>query len=488
MTTTGSCFIDTSNLDGEANLKTRESLAATRKFAFGPSDREKVQYFVKCEEPDQDLYRFAGNLSIDGRMHSLSEKQFVLRGSTLMNTKWATLLIVYTGHETKLMKNARPSHHKLSRVEVLTSKTVVVVFGLQMTLCVTAAVFYSLLYDTLDSRSHLFGLANGRTLDSVLVFLSFVVLMNTLIPISLVVTVEIVKTVHARFISWDAGMRNTHGHGAIANTSSLTDELGQVQYIFTDKTGTLTMNQMVFRKCSVGGHTYCTPDKRDSATTTATATLLSIAALDLSDSRSAALSSASKLLQYDGSAGSTFSEPRTICSFRSFLRNLEVSESRLALAMALCHTVVCEQDTDKGTVDYNADSPDECALVRGAEAMGVKLLGRNGAQVVVSVTEETRDRSHLKTTTYTLSFEVLRVLHFSSDRKRMSVIVRDELGRVKLLCKGADSVILDRCDSFLSSCAETMAHVDQFAGEGFRILLFAERLLVCGTVIRVGCG
>lgn len=93
----GTCFIDTSNLDGEANLKFRESLRATLDFAFTPADREKAKYFVKCEQPDQDLYRFSGNLSVDSKMFSLSEKQFLLRGSTLMNTKWIHLLVVYTG-------------------------------------------------------------------------------------------------------------------------------------------------------------------------------------------------------------------------------------------------------------------------------------------------------------------------------------------------------------------------------------------------------
>lgn len=93
----GMCFIDTSNLDGEANLKLREPLRATLKFEFAKSDRDKATYFIKCEQPDQDLYHFSGNISIDSKMFSLSEKQFLLRGSTLMNTKWINMLVVYTG-------------------------------------------------------------------------------------------------------------------------------------------------------------------------------------------------------------------------------------------------------------------------------------------------------------------------------------------------------------------------------------------------------
>lgn len=541
VTTTGSCFLDTSNLDGEANLKARKALESTQQI-FSPlidgvATAAAPRFFVQCEEPDQDLYRFAGNLSLDGKMHSLSDKQFLPRGSTLMNTRGALALVVYTGHETKVMKNARPSRHKLSRVETITSRTVVAVFVLQMSLCAVGAIC-NVIYLSAGASNNMSAYAADFTpasslkhvqvLSAVIVFLSYVVLMNTLIPISLVITVELVKTVHARFIAWDAEMRNPRtGAGAIANTFSLTDELGQVRFIFTDKTGTLTQNQMEFRKCSVGGNMYGvlqqqqplaapqgrhgsngsvvnprTGSREDLAANLALTSVASRASIvdpplarPPSRQSTASFNSATPVVQ---AVGSSVPELRSICAFRSILQNLDARESRLALAMALCHTVVCERvgainssslgvlglhETPPtigvgGEVRYNADSPDECALVCGAEVMGVKLLAREGSQLLVSVTEESRGGTHLKTTTYTLAFEVLRVLHFSSDRKRMSVILRDESGRVRLVCKGADSVILDRCEAFASPRVETMAHVDHFASEGFRILLFAERELV----------
>ncbi|POM58458.1 P-type ATPase (P-ATPase) Superfamily, partial [Phytophthora palmivora] len=169
------------------------------------------------------------------------------------------------------------------------------------------------------------------------------------------------------------------------------------------------------------------------------------------------------------------SELPPVSYFRRLLRNLDSRESHFALAMSLCHTVVCEYDRSTGALSYNSDSPDECALVRGAEAMGVRLFERCGNKLYVAITEEDRHGSHVKTVTYTLTFQILRVIHFSSDRKRMTIIVRDENGGIKLFCKGADSVILERCEHYLSNKEETMAHVTQFAEEGYRILLFAER-------------
>jgi magnesium-transporting ATPase (P-type) len=498
------------------------------------------RFLVQCEEPDQDLYRFAGNLTLEGRMYSLSEKQFLPRGSTLMNTRDALALVVYTGHETKVMKNARPSRHKLSRVDTLTSRTVVAVFALQMLLCAAAAigsvVQTSMVPDNMTHMGLSGSTAHSRATTTLLIFLSFVVLMNTLIPISLVITVEIVKTAHARFISWDAQMRDPlTGAGAIANTSSLTDELGQVKFIFTDKTGTLTQNQMAFRKCSVGGKMYGVVQvlatasasnlqasnarlssggalrskqrQQDEANTLALASVGSRVSLGENHSPPNVVShNSTGSFNLGSPIGAGTPELRSVCVFRGILRNLEARESRLALAMALCHTVVCERgDVSASTsfsgldaslvgaagvsgsveIKYNADSPDEVALVKGAEPMGVRLLSRVGSQLLVAVTEELRERggAHLKTTTYTLAFEVLRVVHFSSDRKRMSVVLRDEGGRVRLVCKGADSVIIERCEAFTSPKAETMAHVDHFAAEGFRTLLFAERELVriCGV-------
>ncbi|KAE8894951.1 Phospholipid-transporting ATPase [Phytophthora fragariae] len=455
----GSCFIDTSNLDGEANLKSRESLRVTAKFVFDKTSRDKAKYFIKCEQPDQDLYRFAGNLSVDSKMYSLSEKQFLPRGSTLMNTKWVMMLVVYTGHDTKVMKNARAAHHKLSHLEIRMSRTVVFVFFIQVLLCAIAACVHH--FNFKDTQMEQLGDDHTAKLEGILLFLSFIVLMNTLIPISLVVTVEIIKTVHAKFITWDSKMRNSNGEGAIANTSSLTDELGQVKYIFTDKTGTLTQNQMVFRKCSVGGGVYIAKHKRPLLSG------VSISSLDAVGSGAVATTFHSDDVQPN--------ELPTVSYFRRLLKNLDSTESHLALAMSLCHTVVCEYDRLTGALSYNSDSPDECALVRGAEAMGVRLFERCGHKLYVAITEEERHGPHVKTVTYTLTFQILRVVHFSSDRKRMSIIVRDENGGIKVFCKGADSVILERCDCFLSSKDDTMAHVTQFAEEGFRILLFAER-------------
>ena len=184
--------------------------------------------------------------------------------------------------------------------------------------------------------------------------LTFIILYNNLIPISLIVTMEVVKFQQAQLINSDLDMYYARTDTpALCRTSSLVEELGQIEYVFSDKTGTLTCNEMEFRCCSVGGIAYAEvvdETKRDSE---------------------------------DGKEGwRTFAEMRQklTSSSNPFLDipststvggiELEVLMEFLTL-LAVCHTVIPEiQD---GKMVYQASSPDEAALVAGAELLGYQF-------------------------------------------------------------------------------------------------------------------
>ncbi|ETV69240.1 hypothetical protein, variant [Aphanomyces astaci] len=470
----GACLIDTSNLDGEANLKPRSGLACTANSRFPdavqPSSGHLPRFTVQCEPPDVDMYKFTGMLELAKEVHALDEQQFIPRGSTLKNTKWVVIVVVYTGHETKMMKNAKEPHHKLSHVDGILNRAVVFIFVAQVTLCAVGSVCHKLWAAPFESAI-MDKQAGVESVSGVLTFLSFVVLLNTFIPSSLVVSVELIKTIHAKYIGWDRDMRNPKGEGATALTSTLVEELGQVKYLFSDKTGTLTQNLMEFRKCSVNGCVYSSAEFGSSANVLSTVTSINTTNNynngndDDDDAKGLRVESTSSQAEDCRVFG--------LDQLRLCGHDASTPEAAFILAMALCHTVVCESDAaSPNLVQYNADSPDEAALVRSANSLGFRFLGRTNRKAVVS-------KEHLKIETARMEYDVLYVLAFNSNRKRMSVIVRDrQTNAIRLICKGADCVILDRCTHFGSQSKGAIeTHLKDFAGEGLRTLCYADRVL-----------
>ncbi|KAA8588697.1 hypothetical protein FQN60_010042 [Etheostoma spectabile] len=267
-------------------------------------------------------------------------------------------------------------------------------------------------------------------------FLTFIILFNNLIPISLLVTLEVIKFIQAFFINWDTDMlyepTNTP---AMARTSNLNEELGQVKYIFSDKTGTLTCNVMQFKKCTIAGVAYGhVPEAEEGSFA-------------------------------EDDCHSTHSTEEEGFNDLSLLENLQSNHPTAAVIldfmtmMAICHTAVPER-TD-GKITYQAASPDEGALVRAAQNLGFVFSGRTPDSVIVELpgTEE--------------RYELLHVLEFTSTRKRMSVIMRTPSGKIRLYCKGADTVIYDRLADSSRYKEITLKHLEQFATEGLRTLCFA---------------
>jgi len=150
------------------------------------------------------------------------------------------------------------------------------------------------------------------------------------------------------------------------------------------------------------------------------------------------------------------------CHFKEDSQYYPKIESFL-LHLAVCHTVIVEENK-QGQIVYNASSPDELALVNGARFFGYKFLARDDENNVV-----------IETKGGELNFQLLNVIEFTSDRKRMTVIVRDPEGKIKVLCKGADSIILPRLKEGAMKVKETNQNLDDYANEGLRTLLIAEK-------------
>ncbi|XP_062249353.1 probable phospholipid-transporting ATPase IA isoform X3 [Platichthys flesus] len=417
----GMCYIETSNLDGETNLKIRQGLQMTAEIKDIDS-LMRLSGRMECESPNRHLYEFVGNMRLD--RHStmpLSPDQILLRGAQLRNTQWIHGVVVYTGHDTKLMQNSTRPPLKLSNVERITNFQILVLFGWLLAISLICSIGQTIWKYQYGNDAWYMDLNYGGAANFGLNFLTFIILFNNLIPISLLVTLEVIKFIQAFFINWDTDMlyepTNTP---AMARTSNLNEELGQVKYIFSDKTGTLTCNVMQFKKCTIAGVAY---------------------------------------------GHSTQSSEEAGFNDSSLLENLQSNHPTASVIMefmtmmAICHTAVPER-TD-GKITYQAASPDESALVKAAQTLGFVFSGRTPDTVIGEMlgTEE--------------RYELLHVLEFTSVRKRMSVIMRTASGKIRLYCKGADTVIYDRLADSSRYKEITLKHLEQFATEGLRTLCFA---------------
>jgi len=590
------CYIETSGLDGETNLKLKAPLEET---TSKRNDEKKYTKSAKLEEltydrPNKSLYKFQGLLKIvkDPAKKVLDNSNILLRGSSLRNTRWIYGLVIYTGYETKLMQNSKKTPAKRSFIEILVNRYLFMVFALLFLLAGFSTIA-SIIVES-NQQDEIESYAGTSRYNSSFNFITFLILMNGLVPISLYVTMDLVKVCQAKFIEWDETMyhepSNTH---AIAKTADLNEELGYIEYVFTDKTGTITENSMEFRMCSIDGMMFGKPlmDDQDDVLkgengygVIETITDEKLAFLgrqngtsngvlgskyetgltvqeDIRLSQNPTIRSVGKtrsnsqvdgerpegeqrrvtakkdttmsqMMQTDriekaleeyaarehrpnqdfnlateddeqirtlphdsivtksdhkGNNGMGINRDETIqfqydshprCKFHDS-RLTELLEAggpvsarirSFFTALALCHTVIPDKLTStENQWQYQAQSPDEEALVIAARCMGFKFVNSNKKDKILQI-GETVSR-----------YTILGVNEFNSDRKRMSVVLRPPNyvagdGGI-LICKGADSHMLDLINEHDSNLEVLEDHLYTYSTQGLRTLVVGMRNL-----------
>eukprot|EP00929_Paragymnodinium_shiwhaense_P037159 TRINITY_DN19845_c1_g1_i1.p1 TRINITY_DN19845_c1_g1~~TRINITY_DN19845_c1_g1_i1.p1 ORF type:complete len:2783 (+),score=533.49 TRINITY_DN19845_c1_g1_i1:208-8556(+) len=264
----GVAYVDTAQLDGETSLKPKFVLESTRRVRTG-HELKGLDGEMHTEQPNELVQSFSGTVFLRGKTRGtpIDSKNFLLRGSTLRNTEWVYGLCVFAGFDTKLMRNLRKTEAKRSNVEVTANRLLLIVFGILIFAAVTAAMTRAI---SLGDGST--GQQNAKWTwpdedplqDSwYLSFFTFLIGFNNLIPISLYVTIDLVKACQGLLMERDPAMYHeaTDTFCRVKN-SGLNENLGQVEFVLTDKTGTLTENEMRFKACAIDGKTYgCWQDK-----------------------------------------------------------------------------------------------------------------------------------------------------------------------------------------------------------------------------------
>ncbi|KAJ7420092.1 Phospholipid-transporting ATPase IC [Pitangus sulphuratus] len=338
------CYVETAELDGETNLKFKMALEVTHRQLQEESALANFDGLIECEEPNNRLDKFTGTLFWRNSSYSLDADKILLRGCKIRNTDFCHGMVVFAGADTKIMKNSGKTRFKRTKIDSLMNYMVYTIIVVLILLSAGLAIGHTYweqqigncswyLYDAQDFSPPYRGFLN---------FWGYIIVLNTMVPISLYVSVEVIRFGQSYFINWDLQMYYPEKDTAAkARTTTLNEQLGQIQYIFSDKTGTLTQNIMTFKKCCINGQRY-------------------------------------------------------------------------------------------GQLNYQAASPDEGALVTAARHFGYVFLSRTQSTITLSEMGAQR------------TYDVLAILDFNSDRKRMSVIVREASGNIRLYCKGADTVIYER--------------------------------------------
>lgn len=484
----GHVHIETANLDGETNLKTKQAAPAILALLGDQHDLDgaarvaaSLRGSVECEAPNEYLYTFVGTLTAKlGQQEQtipLNEENVLLRGCKVKNVSWAIGIVVYTGRQTKIMMNSKDKKgRKHSHVEMEVGKFTLCIGVIQVILCLIAAGINA--WSETDS-SHLDktylnlttepnGNPDGPVLVFIISFFRMLILFANFIPISLLVSMSMVKLIQVIFLYADDDMKYMNMN-CTPRTSDLNEEMGQVEYVFSDKTGTLTCNVMDFRKFCVKGITYgegMTEIKRN--------------VMLKRGQQAAATASCANVIESPRVQGTrrtphvdlVDSKLEEVLDARYGEQYQAVRECLLHLAIN--HEVVCEKAED-GSLGYSASSPDESALCYGAKHFGFCCQARGPKGLTVQL-----DDGNI------VKVRILAILKFNSARKRSSVVAQfqdvEAKGKIRdrtiLYTKGADSVILARLKNQKSAEIGRLLEVlREFAEDGLRTLCLAGREL-----------
>jgi len=522
----GKCYVETKSLDGETNLKEKTLNAMLLKmFPEQPEQADLIierKPIVNYDLPNTYLYSFNGRMTIDNQQIPLDDKNILLRGTSLKSTDYIIGVVLYCGHDTKIMMNSIQTTRKKSNLESVLTYYIISIFIFQIIICLGMSGLYILWIESNKNSIRYLDIKDSYTEEFFKRTGSWILVMNNLIPISLMVTIEMVRFIQAIFMAKDKKMvTQKTGIGSIVNSSNMNDELGQIDFVFSDKTGTLTCNEMRFKHAVIGEEVFGKPsastgETREWKRMIKKQTLLNRKRTMHNQSiNKSKQSSRYKPLESNRTVenGNELSNQMTLDliihstknnpTSKSLAHQLSEIKGTIPLLkednelveeqdnslisqyvdfkdsdfeqliagkdpeilgylrfLAVCHSVVAE----KG--EYTATSPDELALVYFAKAHGFRFIGRDDSNNMIVSELGTQE-----------TYRILYTFEFTSARKRMSIVFQDSNNKYWIYTKGADNVIIERTNktSILGTLPALKNSLDYLASQGLRTLLLARR-------------
>ena len=454
----GETFIRTDQLDGETDWKLR--LASPLTQALDPRDFTRLG--VVAGRPDKKVNEFMGTVEYTPLrkqppdIAEVSDNNTISSPLTIDNTAWANTVlasnatvlavVVYTGAQTRQALSTSQSRSKAGLLEYEINTLTKILCALTLTLSIVLVAIRGI---------------EGRPEQEWYVAVTrFLILFSTIVPISLRVNLDMGKTVYAGFIERDEGIP-----GTVVRTSTIPEELGRIEYLLSDKTGTLTQNEMDLRKIHVGTVSYAN-DAMDEVRSYVRQVFSSNVSFDVKQSASLVTPSSTHQL-----ASSGVSTTRSRREIGSRVRDL-------VMALGLCHNVTPSTESVEGQsiTTYQASSPDEIAIVRWAESVGLRLLHRDRHTITLQSVDTSRVVVRVK---------ILEVFPFTSTGKRMGIILQFFQGEESALStadspdeiwfyqKGADTVMgsIVAANDWLDEETANMAR------EGLRTLVVGRKRL-----------
>uniref|UniRef100_A0A3Q1HHU6 Phospholipid-transporting ATPase n=2 Tax=Anabas testudineus TaxID=64144 RepID=A0A3Q1HHU6_ANATE len=433
----GACFIRTDQLDGETDWKLKVAVGCTQRLpAVG--DLFSVSAYVYAQRPQLDIHSFEGNFTredTDPQIHESLSIENTLWASTVVASGTVIGVVIYTGKETRSQLNTSYAKNKVGLLDLELNRLTKALFLAQVVLSVVMVALQGFVGPWFRN------------------LFRFIVLFSYIIPISLRVNLDMGKSAYGWMI-----MKDENIPGTVVRTSTIPEELGRLVYLLTDKTGTLTQNEMIFKRLHLGTVSYGT---------------------DTMDEIQSHIVQSYALASSSSTSGSASSR-KTPTSGPKVRKSVSSRIHEAVKAIALCHNVTpvyeshasvngepesaeADQDYSDDNRTYQASSPDEVALVRWTESVGLTLVNRDLTSL------------QLKTPSgQILSFHILQIFPFTSESKRMGIIVREEsTGEITFYMKGADvamASIVQYNDWLEEECGN-------MAREGLRTLVVAKKSL-----------